>query len=92
MFSLISVTRVCKASGDPHYTDFNGKKFNFQGDCTYTLAAPKNEEWKLDCYNKKNDPEDTVARTNTCFFYAGKEPTEGDDEAITYKYVSVETK
>ncbi|KAM4714652.1 zonadhesin, like [Anableps anableps] len=36
-------TSTCIASGDPHYTTFDKRKYNFMGNCSYLMSAPCND-------------------------------------------------
>ena len=42
-FYLLLGECTCTASGDPHYTLFDGKKIHFQGRCTYRLISAGSE-------------------------------------------------
>ncbi|XP_036843242.1 IgGFc-binding protein isoform X8 [Oncorhynchus mykiss] len=55
-------TSTCIASGDPHYTTFDKKKYNFMGNCSYLMSEPCNHtsvphyEVHADNENRFNKP------------------------------------
>lgn len=36
-------TSTCIASGDPHYTTFDKRRYDFMGNCSYLMSAPCND-------------------------------------------------
>ena len=57
LFILGDRLSYCYAVGDPHYTTFDGKRFDFQGTCSYVLAR--------NIISRKNQPSFTVEVGNT---------------------------
>ncbi|KAM9836548.1 zonadhesin-like [Aulostomus maculatus] len=55
-------TSSCIASGDPHYTTFDKRKYNFMGNCSYLMSGPCNDtslpyfEVHADNENRHNRP------------------------------------
>ncbi|XP_030193878.1 zonadhesin, like isoform X2 [Gadus morhua] len=55
-------TSTCVASGDPHYSTFDKRKYNFMGNCSYVMSEPCNDtsvphfEVHADNENRHNNP------------------------------------
>jgi hypothetical protein len=43
-YSILTETKRCRISGDPHYYTFDNVNINYQGVCVYTLAETHNLE------------------------------------------------
>ncbi|NP_001158127.1 Fc fragment of IgG binding protein like 1 precursor [Mus musculus] len=54
---LAESTAVCRAQGDPHYTTFDGHRYDMMGTCTYTMAELRSSKdsllaFKVDAKNE----------------------------------------
>lgn len=44
-------TAVCRAQGDPHYTTFDGRRYDMMGTCSYTMAELTGEDMSLPAFS-----------------------------------------
>lgn len=42
---------TCRIQGDPHYTTFDGRRYDMMGTCTYTIAELCSEEGDLPAFS-----------------------------------------
>ncbi|KAL4006244.1 lactase-phlorizin hydrolase [Sarotherodon galilaeus] len=67
-------TSTCVASGDPHYTSFDKRKYDFMGNCSYLMSSPCNDttvpyfEVHTDNENRYNRP--TISYVKAVHVYA----------------------
>ena len=60
MVSILEAA-VCSATGDPHYTTFDKKRYKYMGNCEYVLAKDSNETFII---LQENEP--CGGRAATC--------------------------
>ncbi|XP_060951875.1 zonadhesin, like [Limanda limanda] len=71
-------TSTCIASGDPHYTTFDKRKYNFMGNCSYLMSKPCNKtalpyfEVHADNENRYNSPTISYVKAVHVYVYMVK--------------------
>lgn len=72
---LSAETSTCVASGDPHYTTFDKRRYNFMGNCSYVMSKPCNTttlpyfEVHADNENRYNKPKISYLKAVHVYVY-----------------------
>lgn len=71
-------TSTCVASGDPHYTTFDKRRYDFMGNCSYVMSKPCNSttlpyfEVHADNENRFNKPKISYLKAVHVYVYNKK--------------------
>jgi hypothetical protein len=79
---------TCSASGDPHYSTFDGLRYSYQGNCKYVLTQTKDKAFRVVTENVQCGASGVTCAKNIMIKYnsltislmRGREPTVNDVE------------
>ncbi len=62
---------TCSASGDPHYSTFDGLRYSYQGNCKYVLTQTKDQSFRVITENVQCGTSGVTCAKNILILYNG---------------------